>query len=182
MIGFTIASCGSDETSLTVADVQNPTTPLEKAHAIVPFGTPQNDIVPFPDEMMLSFLNCVEDTTGEEVVVLAVGGDVSDARQVDLFANQQIAASDCAFANGLDEFAPMWTPPSRSELDSMLDRWLAAVDLCFDNVGIEEYPTYEVEGGIPEPDFAGAIAQDPSIEEPLRACMREQGEEFPGDE
>lgn len=174
--------CSIDDGRGGFANLDNPSTPIETAQAIVPFGAPQTELVAFPDEMLLAFLECTENAIGTEVVVLPAGETVSDPAAIQQQLDQEFAASDCALENGLDEFAPIWTPTPQSEIAEAFDRWLAAANLCMNEVGISDPPMRDFGGGFDEPDFALVISQDPSLDDPLRACMREQGEDFPGDE
>ncbi len=178
-----LGSCSSrEDQTIDVTGLDNPTSDLEMAHALVVFGAPQSDLVPFPDEILLSFLECVRDGVDGELIFDAAAGGREVPAPVEGLYEQQVISSDCALSNGLDEFAPIWTPITQSEIDSVIAGWWAAWDLCTAEAGIEEYPTIELSPGFVEPDFVAMFAQDLSIEAPLNECMLREGQELPGNE
>ncbi len=174
--------CTADDGEDDLSFLDDPSTRVETAHAIVPFGEPQTALVPFPEEMLVAFLECTENAVGGDLVIIARGETVADPAQADQQWSQQVAASDCALEHGLDEFAPIWTPVARSDVADAIERWQQAAQFCMAEVGVDDPPVRDFGDGYTEPDFALVIGQDPSLEDPLRACMRDQGEDFPGDE
>lgn len=178
------SSSTSEEETYTADDLANPSTPLEEAHALVRYDGPPTGPADFPEQMLLDFRDCVlASRPGEELLFATSPEQGTDPALDQVLTEQLFAQSDCAFEHGLDAYASIWVPPAQSEMEGMLQRWLAAVDVCFGEAGFDEVPTIAgPPGGLDEPDFEGVIAQDPSLEEPLRACMHREGEEFPGDD
>lgn len=164
-----LTGCSRASPSTQEVGFQLPSGDLGLAYSIMPYDQPQTELVEIPEAQMMAFLECTQDAIGQPVV---------PAKESSL--DQDLAASDCALAHGLDEHVGIWTPAPQSEFAEAYDRWITTSETCFHEAGIDQIPMIEVQGIGPEPDFVGAIAQDPTLEEPLKNCMDLAGEDMPG--
>lgn len=166
---FFLGGCTSVDNSATELGFDLPQGDLGLAYSIIPYGRPQTELVEIPEEKMMGFLECTEDALGRTVEPV-----------VESSQDQDLAASDCALEFGLDEYVEIWSPVPQSELAEARNRWIAASETCFRAADVDPIPTIDVPGLGPEPDFLGAIAQDPSLEDSLRECMTSAGQDIPG--